>query len=125
MRALAGILACIVVLAAVSFFATGTLGDRELMTPPPESAAEGFVRSVSLRRWEPAQEFVSEDAAIPLVALHQQIGRAADVDAETVEQDERRALVRVQTESAAARHLLYVRMEWDEEWKVAEATVSY
>lgn len=125
MKELLGIVICIAVFAGGTLLATEALGDRELTVPPPDAVGEGFVRSVSLKRFGPAQEYVSESADVPLAALYDQIGRASSVEAETVEQSGKQALVRVQTESAAENHLLYVSVEWEGEWKVSEVTVSY
>jgi hypothetical protein len=125
MKELVVLLVCVAVLAGGALLATETLDDRELTVPPPDAVSEGFVRAVSLERFDPARAYVSDDVAMNLRALHAQIGRAEQVEAETVEQSDEQALVRVQTESAKANHLLYVSVEWEQEWKVSDVRVSY
>jgi hypothetical protein len=49
------------VLAAVAFAVFGA-GDREFFTPPPESIAEGYMRSLASKRYEPARRFLAEEA---------------------------------------------------------------
>lgn len=117
MKRLLGVLFTIALLLTAHLVAVERLGDRELLTPPPDAVAEAFTREVTTKRWDQAQEYLTE--RVPqstLEDLQAQLGEAANVTCETTSRDDEHASVNVKVRDKT----LVMTLGWREgEWKVA------
>jgi len=113
----------VAVLVGGSALAVELLGDRELVVPPPEAVAEGFVREVITGRYSRANDYLStprpED---DLRALEQLIeartGDPSEVEAETVSRNETQALVNVRVSGGKGSEAMALALTFEEEWKI-------
>lgn len=88
--------------AGVSLFAVERLGDRETVVAPPDAIAEQFIRAVMCKRWEPAKEYLDDPESLShdeLEAMQRELGEGANVEAEIVSRDRKRAVVTVRVPS--------------------------
>jgi hypothetical protein len=99
--------------------------DRELLVPPPDAVAEGFVREVITGRYPRAKEYLAEPESLSdddLRELDEQIeaalGDPSEVEAEVVSRDDQQALVTVCLSSKDASEALSYGLVFDEEWKI-------
>lgn len=117
------LLAVVVALAALlgaSALAVHTLGDRELVVPPPDAVAEAFVREVVTGRYARAQEYLIEPRPEDeLRALRQQLGEPTEVEAETIARDQQQALAIVRVSDAKRSEAVAFSLTFQEEWKIA------
>lgn len=124
MKEAAGVLLAVALLVGATWLSTEQLHDRELMVSPPDAVAEGFVRAVMEKRFEPAGSYMKEEADLePLYErLHARLGEASAIDAELVSRTDEEALVNVRLESAQATEVLALPLVWENgAWKVTSA----
>ncbi len=109
-------------IAGAAALAVETFGDRELMIPPPDAVAEGFVRAVVNGRYEQARTFLAEESSMSdeeLRTLGESLGDPTEVEAETIARDEERALATVRTSGAEGSDVVSFTLTFDREWKIA------
>jgi hypothetical protein len=113
MKELFGVLLASAVLVGATALSIHQFGDRELMTPPPDAAAEQFVRAIVAKRFEQAKKYLAKPASeSELHALQEQLGDATEIEAKLLSRDEERAMVGVSAESNALTFALVFEKEW-------------
>src|SRR5687768_15330947 len=114
-------------LAAVTALISAT-GDSDVLVPPPEAVAEGFLRAIETERFSQALPYLDEELRNRvgehylrqlLTALERQHGKIEDVrgDRSTVRGDEAEAEVSVRTAAGETPLRLQLRRE-KHLWKI-------
>ena len=126
MKELAAVLSAFALLAGATALAVERFDDRELLVPPPDAVAEGFVREVITGRYSRAKADLAEPESMTadeLRTLHEQIeaaiGEPSEVEAEVVSRDDDRALVTVRLSSKERSDAQTYGLVFDDEWKIA------
>ncbi|HEX8410892.1 MAG TPA: hypothetical protein VF883_18655 [Thermoanaerobaculia bacterium] len=106
--------------------AVETFDDRELMVPPPDAVAEGFVRETITGRYARARQYLSEPESMSNEDVREleqfiesRVGEPTEVEAELVSRDDKRALVTVRVSAAERSEALSYGLVFDQEWKIA------
>ena len=121
-----GLVAIALGLLAVDVFG---LGDRTVLTPPPEAVTEGFLREMTMKRYEPATAYLSSNLSreLPEARLEEigrdleaRAGRISDVRAETLSMSGNYAEAVGLLKSDRAGELRFtIRLKWEEgQWAV-------
>ena len=122
MSRLLGVLAALALLLGGSALAVQTLDDRELVIPPPDTVAEGFVREVITGRYARAREYLAEPESRSdeqLRALRQSLGEdPTEVEAELVGRDDEQALANVRVSGGQGSQAVAFTLTFDSEWKI-------
>ncbi len=100
-------------------------GDRELFVPPPDAVAEGFMREVTMKRFDQASSYLADSGSthfdLPGLArnIERTHGYVDDINARTITSTKGRAVVRVQLRSALRTDSMAVTTVWEGHgWKV-------
>ena len=126
MRVIAGIVILCVLLIGVCAAAIHQFDDRELFVSPPDAVSEGFMREVTMRRFDRSAGYLANsdtpqgEMRILADSIEQRIGSVNDVEAETISRTDSEALIDVRLTSAKSVDSLALKAVWDgKEWKVA------
>lgn len=126
MRELIAVTVCFALLAGATWLATERFSDRELLVPPPDAVAEGFVRETITGRYARARQYLAEPESMTdddVRAIEQQIeswvGEPTEVEAEVLSRDDGQALANVRVSSAQGSQSLSYALVFDKEWKIA------
>ena len=112
-----GTLLGVAILIGATASAVELLHDRELLVPPPDAIAEGFVREVMTKRYACAREYLLEPESVSdaqLADLQSRLVEGENPDAKIVTRDDQHATVDVRVKETT----LTIPLEWDKGWKV-------
>lgn len=122
MSRLLGVLAALGLLLGGSALAVHALDDRELVIPPPDAVAEGFVREVITGRYARAREYLAEPESRSdeqLRALRESLGEdPTEVEAELVGRNDEQALANVRVSGGQGSQAVAFTLTFDSEWKI-------
>lgn len=129
MKRLLAILAAVAVVVAAGIVATSKLGDRALLTPPPDAVAEGFFRDIATHRFDRAKTYLArldsasvEDLRRLGASVEGTIGRVHDVRATTIAATDTKALVTARLKSDSGSEVISVALEFSSgEWKLVQS----
>jgi hypothetical protein len=122
MSRLLGVLAALGLLLGGSALAVHTLDDRELVIPPPDAVAEGFVREVVTGRYARARTYLAEPESRSdeqLQALRETLGEdPTEIEAELVGRNDEQALANVRVSGGQGSQAVAFTLKFEEEWKI-------
>lgn len=126
MTRVASVLVVFAFLLGASFVAVVQFFDRELVVPPPEAVAEGFVREVITGRYSRAKQYLAEpestseeELRVLRERIEAAIGEPAEVEAELVSRTGERALVTVRLSAKERSDAQTYALVFTEEWKIS------
>ena len=119
---LAGVVLAMALLVAATEIAARK-NDRELMVPPPDAVAEGFVREIVMKRWTRAEEYLDKEVAHERLkqlgkSIEAQVGDPIQFEAKTISRTDHDALVNVRLSSGKGSEAIAFALVFDDEWKI-------
>ena len=125
MKELISVIIIAALLIGATALAVDRFHDRETFVSPPDAIAEGFVRSVVEKRWDPARAYLAEPESISDQELSElkksweaRIGEPTAIDSETISHDDKRAQVNVTLRSARGEEEVAFALTFEDDWKV-------
>ena len=125
MKELISVIVIAALLIGATALAVEKFHDRETFVSPPDAIAEGFVRSVLEKRWDPARAYLSEPESTSDQQLSDlqksweaRLGELSEIEAETISRDDERAQVNVTLRSARGEEEVAFALTFDDDWKV-------